>query len=109
MRIRPLGGDAAACSAGNESLLQEVGFVNVANGVGLLADCCRQGVDSDRATVELRSTSVWPKCSPMWLLFLTENYRQRLTNQTFEPVAFIKPIDTIDRPLGLGRLVAEID
>jgi hypothetical protein len=43
------------------------------------------------------------------LLFLTENYRQRLANQVFEPVAFIKPIDSIDRPLGLCRLVAEID
>src|SRR6516162_7127080 len=52
MRIRSLGGNTTARRPRDESLLQEIGFVHLANGVGFLADRCRQGFDSDRATVK---------------------------------------------------------
>jgi hypothetical protein len=53
MRIGALRGDAAARRAGNEPLLQEVGLVDIANRVGLLADRGSQRIDSDRTAVEL--------------------------------------------------------
>src|SRR5713101_5839540 len=53
MRIRPLGGNTTARRPRDESLLQQIGFVDVTNGVGFLADRRRQGLDPDRATVKL--------------------------------------------------------
>src|SRR6266446_8642464 len=53
MGIRPLGGYAAARRPRDESLLQEIGFVNVTNGIGFLADRRCQGLDPHWATVKL--------------------------------------------------------
>src|ERR1700732_1263413 len=45
MRIGPLRGNTAARRPRDESLPQEIRFVNVTNGIGFLADRCRQGLD----------------------------------------------------------------
>ena len=53
MRIRPLGGNSTARHPRDESLLHQIGFVNVANGIGFLADRRRQSLDPHWATVKL--------------------------------------------------------
>src|SRR5580704_19553502 len=53
MRIRALGGDAAARSPRQEALLQQVGLVNFLDCVGLFADRRGQALDPDWAAVEL--------------------------------------------------------
>src|SRR5271163_50317 len=53
MRIRALGGDAAARSPRQKALLQQVGLVNFLDRVGLFADRRGEALDSDRAAVEL--------------------------------------------------------
>src|SRR3984885_5802463 len=53
MRIRAVGGDAAARRPRQKTLLQQVGFVNFLDRVGLFADRRGQALDADRAAVEL--------------------------------------------------------
>src|SRR5208282_254341 len=53
MRIRALGGYAAARSPRQETLLQQVGLVNFLDCVRLFADRRGQALDPDRAAVEL--------------------------------------------------------
>jgi hypothetical protein len=53
MCVRTLCGNTTARRSGNESFLQEVGLVDIADGVGFLSDRRSQGLDSDRAAVEL--------------------------------------------------------
>ena len=53
MRICPLGRNTATCRPCNESLLQEIGLIDVADGVGLLSHRCGQGLDPDWTTIEL--------------------------------------------------------
>jgi len=53
MRIGTLRRNTTARGSGNESFLQEVGLVDVTNGVGFLSDRRSKGLDSDRTAVEL--------------------------------------------------------
>jgi hypothetical protein len=53
MRVRPLRCNATARRSGDESFLQEIGLVDVTDGVGFLSDRRRKGLDSNRAAVEL--------------------------------------------------------
>jgi hypothetical protein len=53
MCVRTLCGNTTARRSGNESFLQEVGLVDIADGVGFLSDRRSKGLDSDRAAVEL--------------------------------------------------------
>src|SRR5271154_6759748 len=53
MRVRALGGDAAARSPRQETLLQQVGLVDFLDRVGFFAPCRGKALDADRAAVEL--------------------------------------------------------
>ena len=53
MGVRTLCGNTTARGSGNESFLQEVGLVDITDGVGFLPDRRSKGLDSARTAVEL--------------------------------------------------------